>query len=264
MMKVRLTIVIFSIVLMTSGFCEIQGCQNANQNNDTKLSPVDKILNDLEITTSQLKSYQCKIEYNFSQPLLDSRTFRTGQLFYEKNGKKSSLRIDFNTLKEDDEKTQKYVEHIVFDGVWLTHIDYQTKHAKKIQQAELNSPIDAFELANQNFPIIGFTQIGELKKQFEITLVNQATSEPNSFIQLLLKVKPDSIYKDEYTQINFKIDKNLNLPAVINATTVDDENYEIKLTKPKLNKKLPGKIFEAKVPENFDIEITPLKEKGKD
>ena len=104
-----------------------------------------------------------RFEYNFSQPLLDSQTFRTGYLIFKKNNTSSHLRIDFDTIKEDNEKTQKYIEHIIFDGIWLTHIDYQTEHVKKIQQAEPNNPIDAFELARQHFPIIGFTKIPELK-----------------------------------------------------------------------------------------------------
>jgi outer membrane lipoprotein-sorting protein len=222
---------------------------------------VNKILSDLQSATSKLTSYQCDIQYNFDQPLLDSKTLRTGKLYYQKDKSSSRLRIDFETTTEDNEKPQKSREIIIFDGIWLTHIDYQTQHVKKIQQATPGSPIDAFELARQNFPIIGFTKVPELKKQFDITLIDQAKSEPNAVIQLLLKVKPDSIYKDQYTKITFSIDKKLSLPAEILATTVDSDIYDIKMLNPRLNKKLPSNIFQVKIPENFDIETTPLKQK---
>ena len=255
-------VVIF--ILLCTNLCYSQDCneyQSSQQQNNIKTTKVDQILKDLDLATSKLKTYQGRFEYNFSQPLLDSQTFRTGYLSFKKNNTSSHLRINFETIKEDNEKTQKYMEHIIFDGIWLIHIDFQTEHVKKIQQAEPNNPIDALELARQHFPIIGFTRIPELKKQFDISLIDQEQNEQDSGTRLLLKVKPDSIYKDDYTQINFLIDKKLNLPTEIIATTVESEIHQIKLLKPVVNKKLPEKIFEAKIPENFDIEFTPLKQK---
>ena len=162
-----------------------------------------------------------------------------------------------------DEKEQKYVEQYIFDGVWLTHIDYQIKQVKLYQQAEPNEPVDAFELASQNFPIIGFSKVEDLKKEFEIKLVEQQEGEPENFIQLHLKVKPDSIYKDDYTSIDFWIDKKLNLPARIVAVSTEEDIYQIKFLKAKVNKKLNKKVFELKIPKGFTVEKTPLNAKEK-
>lgn len=250
------------VFLTTVSTCWACGCKEDllyDRPPEEETSPVETILEQLSQKTRELKSYEGKIEYLVSQPLFDSKTLRKGVLYYEKSDKKSKLRIDFQTLKQDDEKEQKYVKQYIFDGVWLTRIDYQIKNVQKRQLAEPNEPVDAFELASQNFPIIGFTKIEELRKQFEIKLVEQQGAKEEDFVRLALKVKPDSIYKDDYTSIEFWIDKKLYLPAKIVAVSTEEDIYEIKLLKPKVNKKLDKNVFDFKIPKGFGIEVTPLK-----
>jgi len=229
-----------------------------------KPNPVDVVLKQLKRQTCELKSYQGRIEYLFSQPIFESETLRKGVLYYERCGGKSKLRINFQTLKQDDDEEQKYIEHYIFDGVWLTHIDYQIKEVKRYQRAEPNKPVDAFELAGRNFPIIGFSETEDLKKEFEIRLVEQQGGGAEDFVHLCLKVKPDSIYKDDYTYVDFWIDKELHLPAKIVATSTEEDIYEIRLLDTKVNKRIDKKVFEFRVPKGFgEPEIIPLKKKKK-
>ena len=118
-------------------------------------------------------------------------------------------------------------------------------------------------MASQNFPIIGFSKVEDLKKQFEIKLVELEGKERQDFIKLHLKVKPDSIFKDDYTSIDFWIDKKLGLPAKIVAITTEEDIYQIKFLKAKVNKKLDEKVFEVKIPRGFGKEIIPLNVKEK-
>ena len=62
------------------------------------------------------------------------------------------------------------------------------------QLTEPNKPMDAFVLASRNLPIVGFAKIEDLKKQFDIKLVEQekratpvipAEAGIHDFIQLL-------------------------------------------------------------------------------
>lgn len=240
---------------------------------------VEQILKQLKQKTAAIKSFQAQIDYRFVQPWLESQTQRKGVLYYERFGKKSKLRINFHTLKQDDEKEQKYREEFIFDGVWLTHIEYQIKQIKMYQLTEPNKPVDAFELAGRNFPVIGFAKIEDLKKQFDIKLVEQETEDtsvipgkpapdPNrgagtqDFVHLHLKVKPDSKYKDDYVSIDFWIDRKLGLPAKLLAVTTEDDIYQIKLLKPKVNQPMDKNVFEVKIPEGFgEPEVIPLKKK---
>ena len=222
---------------------------------------VEVVLERLKKQTAELKSYQSQIEYRFSQPLLESETLKKGILYYQRSDGKSALRINFQSLKQDEEEEQKYIEQYIFDGIWLTHIDYQIKEVKRYQKAEPNEPVDAFELVSENFPIIGFSKVEDLKKEFEIKLVEQQGSGAENLIQLHLKVKADSIYKDDYTSVDFWIDKKLYLPAKIIAVSTEEDIYEIKFLKPAVNKKIDKKVFELEIPDSFSVEIEPLKKK---
>jgi len=256
------------------GTCWAGGCLASSARHQHKAADAnstDAVLKQLTRSTAELKSYQCRIEYLFSQPLFESQTLRTGRLYYQKSSRESKLRINFQTLKQDDEDQQKHIEHYIFDGVWLTHIDYQIRQAKMRQLAEPNQPVDAFELVSENFPIIGFNKIEDLKKQFEIKLVD-STSSPQverqgggaeDFIQLHLKVRSDSIYKDDYTSVDFWIDRKLYLPAKIVAVSTEEDIYQTKFLDAKVNEKIDKEVFEFKIPKGFSKEIIPLKKKPK-
>jgi len=255
---------------------------------EEKVNKVDAVLKRLNKKALELTSYEAEIEYGFIQPLLfGSETLRKGTLYYGRFDKKSKLRINFETLKQEDEEERKYsIQYIVLDGAsltlagyefqgtWLVHIDNEIESVKYYQLAEAkepNKPVDAFDLASRNLPMIGFTKIEDLKKQFQITLVEQKKSEPENFIQLHLKVKPNSVYKDDYVYIDFWVDKKLGLPAKVFAVSTEPATepveqkdiYEIKFIKPMVNRKIDGKTFEFKIPEGFgEPEIIPLKKKG--
>ncbi len=129
---------------------------------------------------------------------------------------------------------------------------------------DANEPRDAFDLVSRNFPIIGFSKIKDLKKQFEIKLIEPQKDEPKNLVHLNLKVKPDSVYKDDYTYIDFWIDKKLGLPTKIVAISTEQDIYQIKLLRPKVNKRIDKKVFEFKIPRGFGKpEIIPLKKKSK-
>lgn len=262
MMDKRIIVKVFIVLLVVVPACWACECRK-----DLLYDPplkeervaIEAILERLNQTTKELKSYEGKIEYLFRQPLFDSKTLRKGDLYYEKSEGKSKLRINFKTLKEDDEKERKERNEYIFDGVWLTRIDYETKNVQVHQLTEPNEPMDAFELASRNFPIIGFSKIEELKEQFEIRLIAQAEGEESGFVKLGLKVLPGSIYEDNYTSVEFWIDEKLCLPAKIITMSTEDEIYEIELVKPKINKGIKKKVFEFKIPKGFSREVVPLK-----
>ncbi len=242
----------------------VGGCSRASyaEQSASDANYVSSILDGLKQKTSQLRSYQCEVNYLFSQPLLESKTLRTGNLYYARLGNGlpagagSKLRINFDTLTQDENPQQKYGEQYIFDGRWLTHIDYQIKQVQKRQLAETNEPIDAFELAKRNFPLIGFDKTEDLKKEFD---VNQM-GDSNQIVHLHMTVKPDSIYKDDYKSVEVWIDKQLMLPAKISAVSTEGDIYEISFTRPKVNEVIDEKVFEFTIPDGFGKpEIIPLK-----
>jgi outer membrane lipoprotein-sorting protein len=254
------------ILLLVVGI-GLAGCPaeaaDSNCPGQTKLNPVDKVLEKLKKTTSELKSYEVQVEYVFSQPLFDSRSLRKGVLYYAKYGKKSRLKVDFRTMQQDDEKQKKYSEQFIFDGVWLIHIDAQIKHVKKVQLAEPNEPVDGFELVKRSFPIIGFSKVEELKKDFEITLLPQKQDELGLFTKLRMKVKSGSRYKDDYSSIDFWVDNKTSLPGRIVAVSTEEDVYEIRLLKAKVNQQIDEKLFDYVIPVGYTSDVITLEDRRK-
>jgi len=217
---------------------------------------VDTVLKKLSCNTSQLRFLQADIEYVFSQPLFESKTVRKGRIYYKKDSGSSALRMNFATLKQDDEKAQKYLDEYLFDGVWLKHIDYQVKQLKCYQQAEPNKPIDAFELAKKTFPLVGFGKAEQLYKNFDIKQLPPKANDPS--LSILLTVKPGCDYAANYKTIEFRIDKDLFLPVRIIAVTTEDDISEIILSAVKVNEKIGPDVFELNIPEDFSTETFPI------
>jgi len=219
---------------------------------------VDTVLKKLEKRAAELTSYQCKLDYVFRQPLLESQTRQKGTLQYAKFDERSYLRIDFRTMQQDEEAEQAYRQQFLFDGVWLWHIDYPIKNAEGRQITEPNQPADAFALASRRVPVLGFSRVEELEKQFAIELVKPEPPETTPYHHLHMKVLPESVYKDDYVTIDFWIDRKLALPAKVTAVTTEQDVCEIELLEPQVNQKIDKATFAVKVPDDFAVQTVPL------
>ena len=221
---------------------------------------LDEILDRLRQKNAALRSYQADIYYLFIQDpeLLDSRTIRRGVIYYQKDKTRSRVRIDFKTRKQDDGKEEKHREQFLFDGVWLTKIDYQLKTADFYQKAAENAPVDVFEFISYSFPIVGFSKTENLRKQFDIKILEQPT-DPNKPVRLLLKVKKDSAYKDDYRDIDFWIDGRSFLPSRIVARSTEDDIYDVRFLNMARNKIFKNTVFTVEIPESFSKNRHPLK-----
>jgi outer membrane lipoprotein-sorting protein len=223
-----------------------------------ELSEVDKILKKLNGSANNIKTYQADIYHLSSQPLFDSKTLRTGSIHYQRSRGQSLLRIDFNTLKQDEQPQEKYVENFFFDGVWLTVIDHQLKEVKRYQlvdpkQIDSEKGVDAFDLITEHLPIVGFTGTDTLKRDFVISLTDPNENTPANWTQLRLKVKPDSRFKDDWVHIDFWIDNKQYLPVKMVTLTTEDELYELSFEDAKVNKPIDASTFKPIVPEGFTL-----------
>lgn len=254
---------------------------------EEKVDEVDTVLKQLNEKTSKLVSFQAQVEYKFIQPILESEKLQKGVFYYSRLGDSSKLRLNFYTSKIDDDDEEKYREEYLvlegaglshpgrrFEGIWAVQIDYEMEAVRYIQLAEAgdpNKPTDVFDLINKNFPMVGFSRIEDIKQQFEVTLKKPKKSGNEDFIQVHLKVKPNSVYKDDYVYIDFWIDKKLGLPAKIVTVSTEPATEpvelkdvsEIKFLNPQFNKKMDKKVFDLKIPQNFgEPDIRPLSKKG--
>ncbi len=219
------------------------------------------IFDNIKKATESLETCETEIAYLFIQDpdLIDSQTLRAGKLYYQKS-KQSHLRIRFETLQQDDFEPEERIEDYYFDGVWFTKVDYKLEQIDLYQQAPEDQPVGVFELISQQFPLIGFTGVENLKKDFEVSLVESDDNEPKTAIQLLLTVKKGSKYSDEYKKIDFWIDGKTYLPTRIKAYKTQDDINDIRFSGTKINKKLKKAVFTIETPAHFSKNIEPLKQ----
>ena len=75
-------------------------------------SPLGQLLEKINHAARELKSCKAAVDYLFihESELLDSRTIRKGTLLYQKTDKGSKMRLNFDTVKQDDGDEQKKQE----------------------------------------------------------------------------------------------------------------------------------------------------------
>lgn len=221
---------------------------------------LQEVLTSMHEATGKLRSAQSDISYLTIQDpdLLETKILRTGTLYYLKDDNRSYLRIQFKDLKQDDFTAEARRDEYLFDGVWLTRIDYKLRQIDMFQQAPEDAPADVFELIRHNFPLLGFSDIKALNEDFEIALA-QTTADPNDTIHLLLRTRENSPFSKEYSKIDFWIDKNLFLPERIRAYSVQGDIHDIGFSSLEPNKNLEKAVFTIENPADFRKNIEPLK-----
>ena len=265
-MRRIITIALF-VLLTVVGFSQASTCCAAPPKKEKApaakpLSEIDAILLKLNTENAKIKTYLAKIDYVFFQDpemLPDSNITRTGKIYYKKDKKASNLAIKFDTFRQDDEKKEKRKEEYFFDGVWLKIVDYKNKTVKHYQKAKKDKPVDAFELISRDFPMIGFSNKEDLRKDFVITIPPKDKNTDKKQVRLRLVVKKGSPYAKNYTSIDFRIDKKTSLPARIITTSNEGEIYDIKLRILKINKNLKDTVFMLETPTDFRENKHPIK-----
>jgi hypothetical protein len=226
---------------------------------------LEGVLDALRKQTESLGSYQAKIKYLFIQDpeLLDSRTLRTGALYYQKSPK-SQIRIQFDTFKQEATKEEKRLEQFFFDGVWLTRIDHILKKADLYQKARPDKPMNVFEFLNTSFPIVGFAKTENLSKDFTITLVAETRTDPNQPVHLLLVTRSESRFAEQYKKIDFWIEAKQVLPKRILTASTEGDIYDISFVDAVVNKTIDPAVFVPAIPEGFTQNKQPLDENNPD
>ena len=206
-----------------------------------------------------LNSFQAKLDYLFIQDpeLLDAKTLRRGVVYYSK-GKPSHLRISFNTVQQDEETPELRPEHYLFDGVWLTKIDTALETIDVYQKAPTDHPVGVFDFISHNFPMVGFTDPKKLEKEFHITLAPATSADPNDSRHLILDVRDDSLYKDDYTKIEVWMNNRTWLPMRLTAVSVQGDFYDLKWHNLWINKKISEDAFNIETPADFRKNVYPL------
>ncbi|HDS83774.1 MAG TPA: hypothetical protein ENN97_01045 [Phycisphaerales bacterium] len=249
-------------------------CCSADEENvstdRTSASPLEQILSRLQKNALALTSCTSQIEYLFVEnpDFLGSQTLRKGQLFYLKSDGRSRVRIEFHTLKQDDFDEEQRREVYLFDGVWLTKVDFALEQIDRVQQAPEDEPVDALDYISHRFPLVGFSGSKQFDSEFDVQIAEAQEDDDPNLIHLILDVREDSRYHKDYEKVDFWIDNNLFLPRRVRALSTQDDIYDIRFAHIQTNKKMEKQTFTIETPAHFRKNIEPLKQepqmKGQD
>lgn len=263
-MTLVLGLIVFTLLTPTAVQAD-QGCSAvkaaAAAAEQPPQTPLQKILDNLQKNATELTSCTAKLTYLVIQDpdLLDSRTTRKGALHYLKSNGRSQVKIQFDSVQQDDFDEEKRLEIYLFDGVWLTKIDYALEQVDMLQQAPEDKPLDAFDFLTHHFPLVGFSGSKDFETEFDVHLAEPAENEQN-LAHLILNVKPDSRYSKDYKTIDFWIDNASYLPHRVRTLSTQGDFYDILFTDIETNKKIDKKIFALEIPDQFQKNVETLKE----
>lgn len=265
-MKMSLVLGLFVVVLLMPTTVQAgQGCCAAKDvapaGEQPTQTPLQKILDNLQKNATELTSCTATLTYLVIQDpdLLDSHTTRKGVLHYLKSNGRSQVKIQFDTVRQDDFDEEKRLEIYLFDGVWLTKIDYALEQVDMLQQAPEDKPLDAFDFLTHHFPLIGFSGSKDFETEFDVQLAEPTENEQN-LAHLILNVKADSRYSKDYKTIDFWIDAASYLPRRVRTLSTQGDVYDIHFADIQTNKKVDKKVFALQIPERFQKNVETLKE----
>ena len=247
----------YLLSLFLLGICITLPCR-AESSGCTVNSLAD-VIKKMQTAVENLKTLSADMEYLYIQDpeLIDAKTLQKGNLYYKTDEKESKILISFLTRQQDEEPIQKRPEYYLFDGIWFTKIDTKLETIDRYQKAPEDKPVGVFEFISHNFPMVGFTDPNTLEKEFTITIPTEQLSDST---HLNLKVKKDSTYKEDYTEMDVWVNNSTWLPIRLTAWSTQGDFYDLRWTDIKINKKLENAVFTIETPAHFRKNTHPLKE----
>lgn len=190
------------------------------------------------------------------------------------------VQIDFADLivdgtRRDDPKT------FIFDGQWLLEKQPTEKQAFKRQVCPPDKIIDPLALGEGQFPIPIGQKKDRINERFEASLVPAEQEFPQppgvdptkpaalpawvqDSYQLKLVPKPGNAAFRNYREIRVWYRKSDLLPRMARALNIDDSTDEVVLAEVELNKPLPDGLFDMKIPDGWDAEISEFRAQADD
>lgn len=253
------TVLTIIIMFLSLAYADKSCCDKQTQPRQQNFTNAQDLLNAMAKTGEKLNSFSADITYSLTEDpdIFETKMTYTGSFKYLKSKKRQYAMIEFLTKQEDDFPLEKSRQSYIFDGVWLTRIDYNLKQVSRDQLADEENPEDVFKLIADDFPLMGFSEVDTLSSAYEI----QFKDFKESLYELSLSPKKDSQKDAKYSSIRFTIDKKSLIPATIRSVSAQNNSiYYIELENPVRNEKIDQKIFNPKLSDEFTESVKTLNE----
>lgn len=199
--------------------------------------PVIALLDTLEHSAADLRSFTASIHYEVEDALLGEKVIRKGELVYrvEPEGGEKSFAILFESKIANGRKRDQ-LKHYVFSDGWFVEVDHQEKLFIKRQVVAEGEEYDPLKLGEGPFPLPIGQPREEVLARFDVSLIELPETGPLAKLKgktavdgLRLIPKPDSAAAKDYAHIELFYDRDTRLPVGIDLIEVNGDRKTARL-----------------------------------
>jgi hypothetical protein len=199
--------------------------------------PVVALLDTLEHSAADLRSFTASIHYEVEDALLGEKVIRQGELVYrvEPASGEKSFAILFQSRIANGRKRDQ-LKHYVFSGGWFVEVDHDEKLFIKRQVVAEGEEYDPLKLGEGPFPLPIGQPRDDVLARFEASLIELPETGPLARLKGRIEVdglrlipKPGVPAAEDFVRIDLFYDRATHLPAGINLVEVNGDRKTARL-----------------------------------
>ncbi len=232
-------------VILTLASLIVAGTCLGGQPADSSAAKVDTILSQLEKRSDGLKDIRCKVVFVEDDQINMTTRRKFGSILFLIAEPNPLFLIHFEKTEVDGMLRPQ--EWYLFDGQWLHEAIERIKQVTERQIARPGEKIDLFDLETAPFPLPFGQEKEKILRNFEVTLVPPAETDPANTDHLVCVPKPQTRMHRKYDKMEFFVRRDLHLPSRIVVTKNDGEEVNAAdfpdLSEKSLNAGVPAAAF---------------------
>ncbi len=206
---------------------------------------VNTVLEQVEARGKTIDEIRCSVVYTVEDRVAADVVKRYGEITFRRADPNPLFMITFVKTVQDGILSRKRFWYL-FDGRWFYEAQERSKSIIKRDVAPPGTTIDLFSIENAPFPIPFGQKKDEVLKHFEVAFGSGADALENTD-HLVCTPKRGSRVANDYSKIEFFVDRQLHLPRRIVMTSEDRAKITTadfpKLSENSINVELPDSVF---------------------
>jgi hypothetical protein len=181
---------------------------------------IHAILEAMEARGESVRTLVCRVEYTVEDLIGLSDFTKFGEIRYRRSKPNPTFFIRFDKMHEGgivDRKKEWYL----FRDRWLLEAKEASRTVIKREVIREGETVDLFSLERTPFPIPFGQRKDEILRHFQVTLSPPAEGDPANTDHLVCVPRTGSKLADQYTRLEFFVDRTLHLPVKIVAYEAD-------------------------------------------
>jgi hypothetical protein len=204
---------------------------------------INDLLDRLEKSAADLRSFTGNIQYEKEDPLLGRKELRAGNLIYhhDPESREKSFAILFEKAIINGRQSGE-AKHYIFNGRWLAEVDHNNRQFIKREIVPPGKQLDPLKLGEGPFPLPIGQPKADVLARFDVTVASMPSEGLLKILQnvdgVSLAPKPGTREAKDFTKVDLYYDRETLLPVGIRTTEVNGDRKTVRLLDVKRNPKL--------------------------